>query len=142
MTKTALAFMSALALLMPSTASAVEPLSDDAIYGTWIRGGRIEKLEFFDCSGKLCARGVNPSSKDLLILRYATKIEPHQWKGDLFNPENGKIYNATIRLDDADQLTLTGCLIAFLCQSETWRKIPDDSPSRKSPILRRRGTNP
>lgn len=135
-----LTFLSGLALADPAAAGAGDP-----IYGIWVRGGRHEKLEFFDCEGKLCARGVLPppdGSPPALILRHATKIEPNKWKGDLFNPENGKLYGATITLDSPTQLTLTGCLIAFLCQSESWTKVPVETPSQKTPTPRRRINNP
>ena len=33
----------------------------DAIYGVWARDGHpTDKLEFYDCSGKLCAKGTIP----------------------------------------------------------------------------------
>lgn len=140
MMKVIICFLWGLALITPTVADA-----GDAIFGTWVRGGRVEKLEFFDCEGRLCARGTLPrpdGSPPPLILRHAVKTEPNKWKGDLFNPENGKTYNAIITLDSPTQLTLTGCLIAFLCQSETWNKIPVETPSQKTPTPRRRITNP
>jgi uncharacterized protein (DUF2147 family) len=107
--------------------------AEEAIYGVWVRGGHQEKLEFFDCDGKLCARGVVPlpdGSPPPLILRNAPQIAANQWKGDLFNPENGKTYSGTITLNSPKQLTLTGCLIAFLCQSETWTKVVKNAPTK------------
>lgn len=126
----------------PIAASAAEP-----IYGVWNRDGHQQRLEFFDCDGKLCARGVlpppPPGQQPMLILRHAARIEPNRWKGDLFNPENGKIYIGIITLDSPTRLTLTGCLIAFLCQSESWTKVSGEpAPSHKSPTPRRRITNP
>ena len=120
----------ALALIAPVAASAGE-----AVYGLWMRDGHVEKLEFFDCEGNLCARGVIPlpnGSEPPLILRHAPKIAPNQWKGDLFNPQNGKLYTGTITLNDPDKLTLTGCLIAFLCQSETWTRVAAPPSSKAS----------
>ncbi|OAI30236.1 hypothetical protein A1351_09725 [Methylosinus sp. R-45379] len=122
----------------PAPAAPTEP-----IYGVWMRGGHQQKLEFFDCDGKLCARGVfpppPPGQQPMLILRHAARIEANRWKGDLFNPENGKIYIGIITLDSPTQLTLTGCLIAFLCQSESWNKMPGEpTPSQKTPTPRRR----
>lgn len=99
----------------------------DAIYGVWVRDGHpTDKLEFFDCGGKLCAKGVLPlpdGSPAPLILRQASKTGPNSWKGDLFNPEDGKTYTGKITYDSPTQLTLTGCLVAFLCQSETWARV-------------------
>ncbi len=111
-----------LVLLMATPAFATE-----AILGVWLRSGQTgEKLEFYDCDGQLCARGVMPQpdgSPPPEILRHAKKTAPNQWKGDLFNPENGKLYAGTITLDKPNQLTLRGCLVAFLCQSEIWTRV-------------------
>ena len=112
----------ALVLLLVSPSYAGE-----AIYGVWVRGGHDdEKLEFYDCDGQLCAKEIElqpDGSPATVILRHAAKTSPNQWKGELFNPENGKLYSGVITLDKPNQLTLKGCLIAFLCQSETWTRV-------------------
>ncbi len=130
----------ALVLLLASPAYAGE-----AIYGVWVRGGHEdEKLEFYDCDGQLCAKETvlpQDGSPATVILRHAAKIAPNEWKGPLFNPENGKLYSGTITLDKPNQFTLKGCLIAFLCQSETWTrdvnaapdKAPAPSPDKAAP---------
>ncbi|KAF2990682.1 DUF2147 domain-containing protein [Methylocystis sp. MJC1] len=113
--------LAATAICGPAAATTTE------IYGVWARDGHpTDKLEFFDCSGKLCAKGILPmrdGSPPPLILRYATKTGPNSWKGDLYNPEDGKTYTGKITFETSDQLTLSGCLVAFLCQSETWTRI-------------------
>lgn len=129
--------LAATAICGPAAAAAPE------IYGVWARDGHpTDKLEFFDCSGKLCAKGIHPmrdGSPPPLILRHAAKTGPNSWKGDLYNPEDGKTYTGKITFESADQLTLSGCLVAFLCQSETWTRIsgptktvaPVDKPEAK-----------
>ncbi|QGM96544.1 DUF2147 domain-containing protein [Methylocystis parvus] len=116
-----LSIVAATALCAPQVAAAVE------IYGVWVRDGHpTDKLEFFDCQGKLCAKGVLPmldGSPPPLVLRHAAKTGPNSWKGDLFNPEDGKTYTGKIAYEAPNQLTLTGCLVAFLCQSETWTRV-------------------
>jgi len=122
----------ALVLLLASPAYAGE-----AIYGVWVRGGHPdEKLEFYDCDGQLCAKETvlpKDGSPAIVILRHAAKVAPNEWKGPIFNPENSKLYSSTITLDKPNQLTLKGCLIAFLCQSETWTReiaaAPDKAPA-------------
>ena len=102
-----------------------------------------QKLEFFDCDGQaLRARRVSAAAAGRAAgadpaLR-ARRIEPNQWKGDLFNPENGKIYIRHDHIGQPDALTLTGCLIAFLCQSEGWTKVPVET-RRLRRRRRRRG---
>ncbi|PPD43208.1 MAG: hypothetical protein CTY15_10645 [Methylocystis sp.] len=120
--------------------------ASDAIYGVWVREGHpTDKLEFYDCAGKLCAKGVLPMLDGRpapQILRSAAKTGANSWKGDLFNPEDGKTYTGKITYDSPNQLTLTGCLVAFLCQSETWTRVSgptkaaaptDDSKSDAKP---------
>lgn len=127
MTRILLRIVAVVALLAPSLAFATE-----AIHGVWVREGHPEdKLEFYDCSGKLCAKGVQPlpdGTPAPIVLRNAAKVAANNWKGDLFNPENSKIYKGEITLDSQDQLTLTGCLVAFLCQSETWTRVSGPPP--------------
>lgn len=118
----------ALALAAPLPAFAVEKSPESAIYGVWIRDGRQERLEFFDCGGKLCARSVKDRdgiAAGTLILRYAAKAGPGRWKGALFNPQDGQTYSATVALESPTELALTGCLMVILCRSETWRKAAE-----------------
>jgi len=128
--------LAALALLAGASAQATEP----TIYGVWLRDEHDERLEFYDCDGKLCAREDAVTSVEggppQIILRSATKTGNNQWKGELFNPENGKTYNGKIHYNPPDQLTLTGCLVAFLCQSETWTRsdrVPANAPTAPAP---------
>lgn len=132
MKKIILSIAAATLVFAPGAAHAVE-----AIYGVWVREGHPEdKLEFFDCSGKLCAKGIQPmpdGSPAPLVLRNAAKAAPNKWKGDLFNPEDGKTYKGEITLETQDQLSLSGCLVAFLCQSETWTKVSGPTQKPKPP---------
>jgi hypothetical protein len=111
--------------------------SSEAIFGVWIRGGHEdEKLEFYDCEGQLCAKAAVPppdGSPAVIILRHAAKAAPNQWKGPIFNPENGKLYSATVTLDKPNEMTLKGCLIAFLCQSETWTRDTTAAAEKAAP---------
>ena len=139
----------ALVLLLASPAYAGE-----AIHGVWVRGGHEdEKLEFYDCDGQLCAKETElpkDGSPATVILRHAAKIAPNQWKGPLFNPDDGKLYSGTITLDKPNQFTLKGCLIAFLCQSETWtrdvtaapEKAPAPGPDKAAPSSAKTAPSP
>jgi uncharacterized protein (DUF2147 family) len=122
MKRSLLGIVAALAICAPSASYAA-----DAIYGVWVRDGHpTDKLEFYDCSGKLCAKGTLPAldgGPPPIILRSAAKTGPNSWKGDLFNPEDGKTYTGKISYDSPTQMTMTGCLVAFLCQSETWTRV-------------------
>ncbi len=129
MKKLMLRLVALLALLGPFPAHAAE-----AIYGVWVRDGHPDdKLEFYDCKGKLCAKGTLPlpdGSPAPEILRKAAKNGDNSWKGDLFNPEDGKTYTGSITYDSTNKLTLSGCLMIF-CQSETWTRVSFAKPKPK-----------
>ncbi|HXY58023.1 MAG TPA: DUF2147 domain-containing protein [Methylocystis sp.] len=121
------------ALLTPTSGA-------ETVYGVWLRDGHEEQMDFFDCNGALCAKGSLPmkdGSESPMILRQAQKVGPNHWKGELFNPENGKSYDGEIKFEPPSKLKLTGCLIGFLCGSESWTKIaplpaPAPAPKRAS----------
>lgn len=123
MKKVILRVAMAAALCAPTAANAV----DAAVYGVWVREGHPnDKLEFYDCAGKLCAKGIEPmpdGSPPPVVLKNAAKTTPGHWEGDINDPESGKTYIGKIALDSPTSLTMTGCLVAFLCQSETWTKV-------------------
>lgn len=142
MKKACLRVAMAIALCAPTAANAV-----DAIYGVWVREGHPDdKLEFYDCTGKLCAKGIEPmpdGSPPPVVLKNAAKTTPNHWEGDINDPESGKTYIGKIALDSPTTLTMTGCLVAFLCQSETWTKVSgptkpaaDAKPSGQEPAAK------
>ncbi|MBI1980683.1 MAG: DUF2147 domain-containing protein [Methylocystis sp.] len=142
MRKVILRVAMAAALCAPTAAHAV-----DAIYGVWVREGHPDdKLEFYDCSGKLCAKATEPmpdGSPAPQVLKNAAKTTPNHWEGDINDPESGKTYIGKIALESPTSLTMTGCLVAFLCQSETWTKVSgptkpaaDVKPSAQEPAAK------
>ena len=130
MKKTIIRLAALMAILGPFPARAVEP-----IYGVWVRDGHPDdKLEFYDCKGKLCAKGTLPlpdGSPAPEILRKAAKNGAHSWNGALFNPDDGKTYTGSITYDATNKLTLSGCLMIF-CQSETWTRVSFAKPKPKT----------
>jgi len=121
MKKNLLRIIAAAALSLPVAANAADP-----IYGIWVRDGHPnDKLEFYDCSGKLCAKGTLPmpdGSPAPIILRSAAKSGQNVWKGDLFNPEDGKTYSGKMTLSGTT-LTTAGCVFGgLICKSTNWAK--------------------
>lgn len=48
---------------------------------------------------------------------------PTEWKGGkVYDPKTGNTYSGSIKLLAADSLKLTGCIVAPLCQSQTWKR--------------------
>lgn len=48
-----------------------------------------------------------------------------QYEGKVYNAEDGKYYGVTLWSEQAGQLTVKGCLVAFLCMSQTWTQKTD-----------------
>jgi uncharacterized protein (DUF2147 family) len=99
-------------------------------YGLWLRPEGGVKFSFYDCGGLLCAKVVGATRPEdqagvgTVILRGAKKTSENEWRGKLFNSEDGKIYDGYITVKSNDELTLKGCILGVLCGGETWKRIP------------------
>lgn len=61
--------------------------------------------------------------KNLMLLQGFTG-GPAEWKaGTVYSPADGAIYKGSILILDPDTLQLTGCIVAPLCQTQTWKRI-------------------
>lgn len=48
---------------------------------------------------------------------------PNEWSGEVYNAENGKVYQAKITLLSNDVLKITGCVLGGLfCGGEEWTR--------------------
>ena len=86
------------------------------------------QVNFYDCGGKLCGKIVavkdekRKSEIGTVIMKGATKTGDNEWKGDLLNTDNGKIYSGVVIMQGPNALNLKGC-ISVLCEGETWTKV-------------------
>ena len=114
-------------LVLATPAWAIDP------YGIWLREQSGTLFDFYNCNSKLCAKVISvakPAEKGAVgtvILRNAAPNKDGDWAGDLFNTEDGKIYKGTISIKKPTELNLEGCLISFLCKTETWKRAPDQT---------------
>ena len=112
-----------LLLAVVTTAQAAEP------FGTWVRPSTGTQVNFYACSGKLCARisAVKDQSRKkevgTVIMKGAAKSGDNVWKGDLLDVESGKIYSGVVTLESASALNLKGCVAMVLCRGETWQRV-------------------
>lgn len=70
-----------------------------------------------------------PSLGHQLIMGLKPNADAH-YEGKIYNSEDGKSYDVTIWTDSPGELTVRGCLIAFLCKSQTWNKVTDLAPGQ------------
>ena len=98
--------------------------------------------EPIDANGKPKVDNLNsdPAKKNkpvigLDILLGLVSVADH-WTGQAYNPDDGKLYDITIKLKTDqvpnDQLDLRGCILKVLCQTETFTRateVPGGDPT-------------
>ena len=50
------------------------------------------------------------------------KSEDDYWKGTVYNPTNGKTYDATLKILSKSQVELKGCVAYILCGGQKWTR--------------------
>ena len=50
------------------------------------------------------------------------KPEDDYWKGTVYNPQNGKTYDATLKILSKTQVELKGCVAYILCGGQKWTR--------------------
>jgi uncharacterized protein (DUF2147 family) len=118
-----------LALLLAST---------PAVTGTWVTADRSAVVRIAPCGAGLCgrivriiARGVptrdvhNPDpalrGRPLAGLTILTGFSTSGTGGRAYNPQNGRSYRTTLRLDADGTLRVNGCVL-MICRSQAWTR--------------------
>jgi uncharacterized protein (DUF2147 family) len=113
--------------------------------GTWSMGKVTVKVS--DCGGNLCATIValaepiskidgkpkvdreNPDEskrkRPIIGLTVMNGMKPAgegTWKGRIYNPDDGKTYNATVRLS-GNTMKVQGCVLGVLCKTNNFARV-------------------
>lgn len=67
-------------------------------------------------------------SRPALGLELLDKLQiddDHHYVGQIYNAENGKMYDVTLSSEKASELDVKGCLVRFLCQTQAWTRVAD-----------------
>ncbi len=120
----------------------------DSIIGVWLTEERDSKIEFAACGNVLCGRVVwlvkpndeegvpyrdirnpNPELRDRTILGLAIfpSLTPaddaDQWRGRVYNPEDGETYKTFVSLLPNGTLEVKGCVLGgLICDSSYWTR--------------------
>jgi len=139
---------------VPSHASAADPS------GIWAKDDGSAKMEVKKCGRSLCSKIVwlkapndahgrplhdalneNPSMRDrpiigLPLFSNMVATEANTWVGNVYNPEEGKIYaDVKVTLASRDQIVLRGCKAWLLCGEKMWvRSKLAPAPAAEEPI--------
>jgi uncharacterized protein (DUF2147 family) len=121
--------------------------ADEGVLGRWATPGVAAIVELAPCPGastlcgtvrwlwdavdergrpRLDVENVDGSlrARPLLGLPILSGLVPRGgggWSGQIYNPEDGKTYNATLRRAGPDSLMVEGCVL-FICQKQVWRR--------------------
>ena len=86
-----------------------------------------------DGTAKVDKLNKDPAKKDKpmigLDILLNMKSDDDHWAGKAYNPEDGKFYDITFKVktdkEENDQADLRGCLLRFLCKTETFNRAKD-----------------
>lgn len=130
-----LAMLGDAAHAQPATPPAASP------EGTWLTEDGTGVVEIAPCGQDLCGRivGIGEFQPDgsaprdtqgrsecgLTILVLDSRTGAESWEGRVTDPEDGRTYNTTVRLDDAGRLRLRGYIgIPLFGSTQTWTRYP------------------
>ncbi|MGB6228633.1 MAG: DUF2147 domain-containing protein [Litorimonas sp.] len=144
------------AFASPAFAHGDDPSHSHSVHGLWLTEAGTARVRIADCGpgpmqGTPCGvvasadipegeptTDVNNQDPALrgepivgLTMLDGFEADGDKWKkGRIYNPEDGKSYKSSIRLDrdDANLLRVKGC-IAFLCQTQKWTRVEEAGES-------------
>ena len=131
--------VAAAAWAMASGACAAE------VTGLWLTPTDGGQVQITACGASVCGHLVtgarikaDPSLKDAknknpalrsrtlkgLPLIQGFKGAGGSWSGGtIYNPDDGNIYKASLKLIDPDTLQVKGCVVAPLCKTQIWKRV-------------------
>ncbi len=72
-------------------------------------------------------------SRPILGHELMTELKPDgdgSFAGQVYNADNGKSYKVSVWSEDAKSLSVKGCLISYLCKTQTWERVADVAPGQ------------
>jgi uncharacterized protein (DUF2147 family) len=139
-----------MALLAVLMGLSVAPVSAADPSGDWLVENGEARIRVAFCSGSLWGvisweknpggkDSSNPDpakrSRDTLGLPILIDMKPaggDKWAGQIYNAQNGKMYQASVSLESENALKVRGCVMGGLfCGGETWARStePDQEPA-------------
>jgi uncharacterized protein (DUF2147 family) len=128
------------ALALPGSALSASP------EGLWLVKDQTGRIRIEKCGGRMWgtiawqrtpktdANNPNPALQRRSLLGAAIligmkQVAPDRWDGDIYNPQNGKIYNSNITLLPSGMLQIKGCVLGgLICGGEDWTRLAETTP--------------
>lgn len=137
-----------------SMASGQASLANEAA-GVWLTDDGKAKVRLSDCGERLCSEIIwlhqatdeygrplrdlnNPDPRlrnrpimGMEILQNLTPAGPRQWQGEIYNPENGKMYKAHLTVG-RNEMRLKGCVSwGWPCGEQSWTRVKEAAPKQQ-----------
>ena len=123
---------------MPMSLVSLLLAASPGLAGDWVNADRSAVIRIAPCGARLCGRIVrvlargapttdarNPDralrSRPLVGLAVLSGFSASGAGGRAYNPQNGRSYRATLRLNADGTLRVTGCVMV-ICRSQTWTR--------------------
>ncbi len=146
-----------LGLVLMSAHAFAQPASLDPV-GTWLTEDGRAKIRLEKCGADnsgLCGyvawmkdplndkgqprtdiKNPDPAkrSRPSLGLQIIQDLKPEDkthFAGEIYNADDGKKYEVTLAIDKPAELEVRGCLLHFLCGSQTWARVSDFAMNTK-----------
>jgi uncharacterized protein (DUF2147 family) len=134
-----------LALLAAVAILAVRPAFAQSPVGEWLVADGDAHVRLVDCGGSLwgvvswekspgrdennpdASKRNRPTLGMPVLIRMRGGSDSGVWKGKVYNAENGRMYDASIKLSSPTVLHVEGCALGFLCGGEDWHKASPKS---------------
>ncbi|CAO4171225.1 DUF2147 domain-containing protein [Methylorubrum aminovorans] len=137
-----------LAALLASSSAFAAPKD---LSGTWLTGDGRAKIRIDRCGpagNNACGKVVwlkspaddagaprtdvkNPDPKKrvrpIIGLTLLDNLKPEDagFAGEIYNADEGKIYQVSLERESDAELNVQGCMLKVLCGSQTWTRVPD-----------------
>lgn len=128
--------LASLALLVALTGTVQAAPGDPS--GLWLTETGKSKVKIAPCGSGYCGTIVSAPGKALdannpdaslrgrsvigVQILDARKPDGNGFSGSLYNPNDGKTYSGSMKLTKPDTLEVSGCVLGFLCKSQTWTR--------------------
>ncbi|AWB24550.1 DUF2147 domain-containing protein [Methylobacterium currus] len=99
-------------------------------YAVWLKTPNDDKgqprVDFKNTDAKKRSR---PSLGHQLIMGLKPNAD-NRYEGQIYNADDGKLYDVSIWTEEPGELNVRGCLMGFLCGSQTWTRVNDVAPGQ------------
>ena len=135
-----LALAAALWLAITVFAAGPALAAQRSVVGVWRTPERGGVIDISECGNGVCGKVLGGSSGDPLdsknkdpALRSRSLIgisifrnlraSGGSWKGQIYNPDDGGMYDVTLTRKSPTQLGVRGCIVWPLCRSKVWERV-------------------